>query len=143
MDNIIPSDLPTVQRRKLDSLLEQDAALASSTANRWRDHDARSANATHRDQRVAALSTRPAEPERADLVPVSMTKLVQEIQKEVVPRIEEKGHPLLGRASLSIALIKGGVQINMVPDSCEIELDRRLLPGEIRDSVWQEFESVL
>ena len=32
MDNIIPSDLPTVQRRKLDLLREQDGALASSTA---------------------------------------------------------------------------------------------------------------
>ena len=32
MDNITPSDLPTVQRRKLDLLREQDGALASSTA---------------------------------------------------------------------------------------------------------------
>ncbi len=72
-----------------------------------------------------------------------MVKLVEAIQREVMPGIEEKQHPLLGGASLNIGVIKGGVQVNMVPDSCEIELDRRLLPGETGDSVWQEFEPVL
>ena len=72
-----------------------------------------------------------------------MVKLVEAIRREVIPAIEENQHPLLGRASLNIGVIQGGVQINMVPDTCEIELDRRLLPGETRDSVWQEFEPVL
>jgi acetylornithine deacetylase len=33
--------------------------------------------------------------------------------------------------------------VNQVPDSCVIELDRRMLPGETRQQVWQEFESLI
>jgi acetylornithine deacetylase/succinyl-diaminopimelate desuccinylase-like protein len=29
--------------------------------------------------------------------------------------------------------------VNMVPDSCELEVDRRTLPGESRESVYAEF----
>jgi acetylornithine deacetylase len=38
--------------------------------------------------------------------------------------------PLLGPATLSVGRITGGTSVNIVPDSCTIEIDRRLLPGE-------------
>jgi acetylornithine deacetylase len=39
-------------------------------------------------------------------------------------------HPRLGQATLSVGRIEGGSSVNTVPDSCRIEIDRRLLPGE-------------
>lgn len=39
-------------------------------------------------------------------------------------------HPLLGPATVNVGVIHGGVQVNFVPDTCTIEIDRRLLPGE-------------
>ena len=39
-------------------------------------------------------------------------------------------HPILGPPSLSVGRIEGGLSVNVVPDWCEIEVDRRLLPGE-------------
>ncbi|HVX15809.1 MAG TPA: M20 family metallopeptidase [Pirellulales bacterium] len=39
-------------------------------------------------------------------------------------------HPLCGRATLSVGTIQGGLSVNTVPDTCTIEIDRRLLPGE-------------
>ncbi len=39
-------------------------------------------------------------------------------------------HPLCGPATLSVGLISGGSSVNVVPDSCGIDIDRRLLPGE-------------
>jgi acetylornithine deacetylase/succinyl-diaminopimelate desuccinylase family protein len=39
-------------------------------------------------------------------------------------------HPLLGPATCSIGTIHGGRQVNIVPDECAVEVDRRLLPGE-------------
>jgi len=39
-------------------------------------------------------------------------------------------HPLLGPGTLNVGTIHGGTQINIVPDDCAIEVDRRLLPGE-------------
>jgi acetylornithine deacetylase len=39
-------------------------------------------------------------------------------------------HPLLGPPTLSVGRIEGGSSVNIVPDSCRIEIDRRLVPGE-------------
>ncbi len=39
-------------------------------------------------------------------------------------------HAILGPPSLSVGRIEGGQSVNIVPDWCEIEVDRRMLPGE-------------
>ena len=39
-------------------------------------------------------------------------------------------HRLCGPATLSVGLISGGSSVNVVPDGCVIDIDRRLLPGE-------------
>ena len=38
--------------------------------------------------------------------------------------------PILGPPTLSVGRIEGGQSVNVVPDWCEIEVDRRLIPGE-------------
>jgi acetylornithine deacetylase/succinyl-diaminopimelate desuccinylase family protein len=38
--------------------------------------------------------------------------------------------PILGPPSLSVGRIEGGQSVNVVPDWCEVEIDRRLIPGE-------------
>ncbi len=38
--------------------------------------------------------------------------------------------PALGPPTLSVGRIKGGQSVNIVPDECTIEVDRRLVPGE-------------
>jgi len=46
---------------------------------------------------------------------------------EVLP---EREHPLVGRPTVNAALISGGSAPNVVPDRCEVEIDRRIVPGE-------------
>ena len=41
-----------------------------------------------------------------------------------------KAHPLCGSATLSVGKIHGGTSVNIVPDECVIEVDRRVTPGE-------------
>jgi acetylornithine deacetylase len=57
--------------------------------------------------------------------------------------LAQRSHPLLGPATCTISTIRGGVQINFVPDHCVIELDRRLLPGEDPDAVLEDCQAVL
>ncbi|WP_435011687.1 M20 family metallopeptidase [Tundrisphaera lichenicola] len=38
--------------------------------------------------------------------------------------------PVLGPPSLSVGRIEGGTSVNVVPDWCEIDIDRRVIPGE-------------
>jgi len=48
-------------------------------------------------------------------------------------------HPLCGHGRFTPGVIHGGVQVNMVPDRCDLEVDRRTLPGESRETVYAEF----
>ena len=52
-------------------------------------------------------------------------------------------HPLLGRPTLNVGLIHGGVRTNMVPASCTIEFDRRIVPGEKPAAVKRALAAVL
>jgi acetylornithine deacetylase/succinyl-diaminopimelate desuccinylase-like protein len=52
-------------------------------------------------------------------------------------------HPLLGPATGSIGLIHGGVQVNIVPEACELSIDRRLLPGEEPEIVLAGYREVI
>ncbi len=44
-------------------------------------------------------------------------------------------HPLCGGATLSVGRIHGGTSVNIVPDECVIEIDRRVIPGENHEQV--------
>jgi acetylornithine deacetylase/succinyl-diaminopimelate desuccinylase-like protein len=46
------------------------------------------------------------------------------------------------RSTLSIGRIRGGENINVVPDLCTIEMDRRLLPEEDFDAVFLELKAL-
>lgn len=48
-------------------------------------------------------------------------------------------HALLGPPTFNIGLIHGGTQVNIVPDLCVIEADRRLVPGEEPQEVWKSY----
>ncbi len=52
-------------------------------------------------------------------------------------------HPLLGPATCNVGVIRGGVQVNFVPDECAIEIDRRLLPGEQVETVLVHYQGLL
>jgi succinyl-diaminopimelate desuccinylase len=68
-----------------------------------------------------------------------MVKLVDRLNS--IPL--EKEHPLLGKPTLSIGSIRGGTKINIVPDRCDIEVDRRMLPGEKKEEVLKEMKEIL
>lgn len=56
----------------------------------------------------------------------SMARFLLRID-EVLP---DREHPLVGRPTVNAALISGGSAPNVVPDRCEVDVDRRLIPGE-------------
>jgi len=50
--------------------------------------------------------------------------------KKLIEKLREKKNPILGSGTINVGVIKGGTKINVVPDFCEIEVDRRLIPTE-------------
>ncbi len=59
-----------------------------------------------------------------------MMQLVRGIEADVATARQAPPHPLLGQPSVNVGLIRGGSSINIVPDRCVLEVDRRTLPGE-------------
>ena len=59
-----------------------------------------------------------------------ISQLVDEIAEEISGIV----HPTTGKPSIAITMISGGVQENVVPDRCEITIDRRMYPGRMSSS---------
>lgn len=71
------------------------------------------------------------------------SRAVLAIQDRLVPRLAERAHPLAGPALATAGVIHGGVAANLVPDFCEIYVDRRLAPGEDPDAALAEIDGLL
>jgi succinyl-diaminopimelate desuccinylase len=58
---------------------------------------------------------------------------------EIVLRLEETlpdiSHPVVGGPSINVGAIRGGEKVNIVPARCEVQVDRRTIPEESRESV--------
>lgn len=57
--------------------------------------------------------------------------------------LEERMHPLVGRASVHASLIEGGQELSSYPERCVLEVERRTLPGETRQAVAEELRWLL
>ena len=52
-------------------------------------------------------------------------------------------HPLLGSPSMTVTRIHGGNADNIVPESCEFLIDRRMIPGESEEDVRVQLKRLL
>lgn len=55
----------------------------------------------------------------------------------------DKFHPSVGKPVISINTIQAGVAHNVVPGECTVHVDRRLIPGETRETVLTEVRAAL
>jgi acetylornithine deacetylase/succinyl-diaminopimelate desuccinylase-like protein len=75
----------------------------------------------------AAHGSRPDEGVNAA---VHASRLVLQLQDQFAIELSGRRHHLLGPSTLNVGRLCGGTQPNIVADRCEIEVDRRTLPGE-------------
>lgn len=73
----------------------------------------------------------------------TMARVVEVIEGEYGPSLQQRRHPLLGAATVNVGSIQGGSQPNIVPDQCVISVDRRTLPGETEADVRRELRQHL
>jgi acetylornithine deacetylase len=72
----------------------------------------------------------------------AMARVVLALEADAA-RLGARSHPRVGPATLNVGTIRGGEQVNLVPDTCVIEIDRRLLPGETAAAALAECQAVL
>ena len=51
-------------------------------------------------------------------------------------------HRLLGRPSLAVTIVRGGVKDNVIPDRCELVINRRTLPNEDLETVVDQLKDL-
>jgi acetylornithine deacetylase/succinyl-diaminopimelate desuccinylase-like protein len=66
-----------------------------------------------------------------------MNKIIHNLES-LGNSLKKRVDPLLGSASLNVTQIQGGTAPNIVPGSCVIEIDRRILPSETYEEILQE-----
>ncbi len=130
---LVDSQLDQLGFRPVGIVVGEPTSLRMVTAHkgsvRWRI----------RTRGVAAHSS---DPSRGRSAITAMVRVIDAIESQYIPRLDVE-HPLAGRTQCSINLIQGGTQINVIPPTCEIRLDRRTVPGEDPTGVVPAVEAVL
>jgi len=71
-----------------------------------------------------------------------MVRVINSLE-DLSNKLQREAHPLLGPPTLSVGKITGGTKPNIVPEDCEIVVDRRLIPGETIGKVRAEFDELI
>ena len=84
-----------------------------------------------------------AYPDRGDNAIYTMGEILVRLDEYAEALSREIPHHFLGTPTLSVGVIEGGQAVNIVPDQCWIEIDRRTLPGETTEQVLQPVRCIL
>lgn len=75
---------------------------------------------------------------------VMAARFIAEMEEFTRKHFPQRDHPLLGLPTLTAGKIKGGGEfVNMVPDNCELMLDRRWNPNETLAQIEQDMNTIL
>ena len=66
-------------------------------------------------------------------------RFVNLVEEHHTSIVRHRAHPIVGQASLTVTRANAGIADNVVPDHCDLLLDRRMVPGEHEDAVRSEF----
>lgn len=69
-----------------------------------------------------------------------MNALINELNRYVFYGAQ---HPVLGRSTMNIATIHGGVKTNVVPDGCTLTVDIRTVPGDSHEQILSDMERII
>nr|WP_238357417.1 M20 family metallopeptidase [Cohnella zeiphila] len=71
------------------------------------------------------------------------SRWIELLQRSYIPELKRRSHPLLGSPTINVGMIEGGTRPVIVPGSCTVRFERRLLPGESADSALAELRGTL
>ena len=79
-----------------------------------------------------------ARPELGENAVHQMARVIDLLETKYQELLRKRRHALLGHPTINVGSVRGGRQPNIVPDRCEIEIDRRTIPGEKDRAVQRE-----
>ena len=87
-------------------------------------------------------SAHAGEPHFGDNAINRMIRICDHLDKEMSRKLENRTYRSM-RSTINLGKIEGGINTNVVPSLCRIEIDRRLLPEEDNDEAFLEIQNVI
>jgi acetylornithine deacetylase/succinyl-diaminopimelate desuccinylase family protein len=81
-------------------------------------------------------------PKLGDNAIYKAAEFIEELRK-LMSQLNKKKNPILGSGTINVGTIKGGTKINVVPEYCDLEIDRRIIPGENFIIVMKQINKIL
>ncbi len=82
------------------------------------------------------------DPDAGDNAILRMIRLIGHLRAEMAPRLAQRRSGAK-HSTMNIGRIQGGHNVNVVPSSCMLEIDRRLLPDEDVTEAYSEIAEIL
>jgi acetylornithine deacetylase/succinyl-diaminopimelate desuccinylase family protein len=82
-------------------------------------------------------------PEHGESAIKKMAGVVDYLLGEYAESLRRIRDPILGSPVTNVGVIRGGSQLNIVPEYCEIEVDRRTVPGEKHEEILRQLRERL
>jgi acetylornithine deacetylase/succinyl-diaminopimelate desuccinylase family protein len=80
--------------------------------------------------RTAGIACHSSTPDLGENAIYRMARVLEALERYADILKHKTPHEILGVPTMSVGRIEGGESVNVIPDWCEIEVDRRLIPGE-------------
>lgn len=74
---------------------------------------------------------------------VKAGKVLTGLETLSLGKYKQTKHALLGNPSVHASMVQGGIGLSTYPDYCKIELERRTLPGENKETIEAELQDLL
>lgn len=78
--------------------------------------------------RATGRAAHSSQPERGENAILKLTRALDVLDHHLGRALAGFNHPVLGRATMNVGVIRGGARPNIVPDAAEAELDIRITP---------------
>ncbi|MGY2894873.1 M20 family metallopeptidase [Deinococcus sp. UYEF24] len=91
---------------------------------------------------VRGVSVHATNPDRGVNAIYTMARIVAALE-QYHQALCGRPDPLLGHPTCNVGTIHGGATANAVPDSCTVQIDRRMVPGELPQTVEDEIRAVV
>ena len=84
-----------------------------------------------------------SQPHKGNNAIYQMVDVIHNLRETLDPRFAARSHPLVGYPTWAIGIIHGGHAANVIPETCQVVVDRRIIPGETSEGAIQEFEDAM
>lgn len=79
--------------------------------------------------RATGKAAHSSQPERGDNAILKLTRALDQLDHHLGSQLATFTHPVLGRSTMNVGMIRGGARPNIVPDLAEAEIDIRITPA--------------